>query len=84
MAYTLKTSRSFQKDFERLDSVTQARILTALEKMKNNPFADAKKLTNAAVGLFLKRVGDYRLRFDVIDKEVYLYRVRHRREVYKK
>ena len=84
MAYILKISRSFEKDFSRLDSLTQNRVLTALEKMTVDPFGNAKKLANTAVGVFRIRIGDYRARFDVIRNEVWLYRIRQRKEVYKK
>lgn len=85
MTYTLKTSRSFQKDFEVLDSLMQSRLLVVLERMKVNPFEDVKKLKNVEVGIYRKRIGDYRLRFDVFKKqrEIYLYRIRHRKEVYR-
>ena len=83
MAYVLKTSRSFQKDFGRLNSMVQTRVLIALETMKMNPFFNAKKLVNASVGIFRMRIGDYRLRFDVVGQDIYLYRIRHRKEVYK-
>lgn len=37
MIYTIKTSKSFEKDFAKLDSLTQSKILVALEKMRLNP-----------------------------------------------
>ena len=84
MAYILKTSQSFQKDFGKLDSVMQTRVLTALEKMKTDPLIDSKKLINVPIGVFRRRIGDYRLRFDISGHEIYLYRIRHRKEVYRK
>lgn len=83
MAYTIKTTASFEKDFSRLDSLTQNRVLVALEKMRINPFLNAKKLTQLDIGVFRQRIGDYRLRYDVIGHDIYLYRVRHKKEVYR-
>ncbi len=83
MIYSVKVSKSFEKDFARLDSLTQSRMLVSLEKMKANPFFDAKKLKNIAIGIWRSRMGDYRIRFDVIGHDIYLYRVRHRKDIYK-
>ncbi len=84
MLYILKTSKLFEKDFADLDSITQSKVLVILEKMRNNPFFNTKKLKNTDVGIFRTRIGDFRIRFDVIKNNIYLYCVRHRKEVYKK
>ncbi|MBI5755017.1 type II toxin-antitoxin system RelE/ParE family toxin [Candidatus Peregrinibacteria bacterium] len=83
MTYELKTSKNFEKDFACLDSVTQSRVLVALEKMRLNPLLNAKKLHNMDIGIFRQRIGDYRLRYDILGKDVFLYRIRHRKEVYR-
>lgn len=83
MAYIIKTSKAFEKDFLRLDSVTQSRVLTIIEKLKKNPFENCKKLKQTDIGIFRQRIGDYRLRYDVVKQEIYLYRIRHRKEVYR-
>ncbi len=83
MAYTIKTSRAFEKDFSKLDSLTQNRVLVVLEKMRLDPFLNAKKLKQLEVGTLRQRIGDYRLRYDVSGHIAYLYRIRHRREVYR-
>lgn len=83
MPYNIKTGRSFEKDFSKLDSITQNKVLIALERMKKDPFLQTKKLKKVSVGIYRIRIGDYRIRYDLIDKDIYLYRVRHRKEVYK-
>lgn len=83
MSYYIRTSKTFEKDLSSLDSSIQSRVLIALEQMQKNPFADVKKLHNVKIGVFRKRIGEYRLRFDVVKKEIYLHRIRHRREAYK-
>lgn len=84
MSYIVKTSSLFQKDFAKLDAIIQSRVLVVLEKMKSEPFLQVKKLRYVSVGIFRRRIGDYRLRFDVVSKEIYLYCIRHRKDVYKK
>lgn len=85
MSYRLKFAKQFLKDFAKLDSIMQSRVLVVLESMKEKPFSDCKKLHKAKAGIFRRRIGDYRLRFDVLkrDKMVYLYRFRHRKDIYK-
>lgn len=81
--YTIKVYAVFDKDLAKLDPFMQSRVLVAIEHMRINPFEDVKKLQDVGVGIFRKRVGDYRIRFDVIGKEIYLYRIRHRKDVYR-
>lgn len=83
MAYTLKASRHFEKDFALLDSLMQSRVLVCLERIRLNPFLNAKKLKSVACGIFRQRIGDFRVRYDVLGKDVYLYRIRHRKDVYR-
>lgn len=83
MSYQIVTSKIFEKDFEKLDSIMQSRVLVALEQMQKNPFTDIKKLHNVKTGIFRRRIGDYRLRFDLVKKEIHLHQIKNRREVYK-
>lgn len=83
MSYRIVTSKTFEKDFEKLDSIMQSRVLVALEQMQKNPFTDIKKLHNVKTGIFRRRIGDHRLRFDLVKKGIHLHQIRHRREVYK-
>jgi mRNA interferase RelE/StbE len=50
--------------------------------MQDNLAGDVKKLTNFTPEYRL-RVGDYRILFEVEQTQVVVYRVKHRREVYK-
>ncbi len=85
MKYRIKISKQFEKDFAKLDSLTQSKILVILESMQIKPLFNAKKLKTIKLGIFRRRIGDYRLRFDILKKEkvVALYRIRHRKDVYK-
>ena len=84
MVYTIKISRIFERDFSGLDSITQSRVMVALEKIRINPFLNVKKLSQVNVGVFRLRIGDYRLRFDIFKHDIYLYCIRHRKDVYRK
>ncbi len=50
--------------------------------MRDNLVGDVKKLTNFVPNYRL-RVGNYRVLFEVEDNSVVIYRVRHRKDVYK-
>ena len=53
---------------------------------QSNPFYFAKKLTNAKVGTYRFRVGEYRVLFDVgssgLISILHILRVKHRRDAY--
>jgi len=81
--YTIVSTARFEKDFRRLNRQTQERVLATLDNLQQVPYASARKLTGVKIGQYRIRVGDYRIRYDIEGTEVILYRVRHRREVYK-
>jgi mRNA interferase RelE/StbE len=80
--YSLIISNSFRRDLRRLDTQTHRRVLEVLEDLQDNPY-QGSKLTNVAIGQWRIRVGDYRIRYDIEGEEVLLYRVRHRRDIYR-
>lgn len=57
--------------------------MQALEKLRDDLAGDVKRLTNFTPEYRL-RVGDYRVSFEIEQtNQVVVYRVRHRREVYR-
>jgi mRNA interferase RelE/StbE len=80
--YRLIISTRFRRDLRRLDAETHRRVLEMLEDLQDNPY-QGSKLTNVAIGQWRTRVGDYRIRYDIEGEEVLLYRVRHRRDIYR-
>ena len=70
------------RDIERLPSRIQAQVLARIEDMSNDLKGDVKRLTNFTPEYRL-RVGDYRVLFEVKKKAIVVYRIRHRREVYR-
>ena len=44
----------------------------------------ATKLTDPALETYRFRIGDYRVIFDIEDKEIVILRVGHRKNIYKK
>jgi mRNA interferase RelE/StbE len=82
LRYQLVISARFRRDLQRLDVQTHRRVLEVLEVLQENPYQGIR-LTNVEIGAWRIRVGDYRIRYDIEGEEVLLYRVRHRREIYR-
>jgi mRNA interferase RelE/StbE len=66
----------------RLDAATHRRVIEALERLQEDPY-QGSQLTNVAIGAWRMRVGDYRVRYDIEGGQILLYRVRHRRDIYR-
>ena len=80
--YQLVISNRFRRDLRRFDAETYRRVLDALERLQENPH-QGSQLTNVEIGAWRIRVGDYRIRYDIDNDRILLYRVRHRRETYR-
>jgi mRNA interferase RelE/StbE len=57
-------------------------VLAALDALQTNPY-QGQQLTDMPIGQWRIRVGDYRIRYDIEADRVLLYRVRHRRDIYR-
>ena len=82
MRYDVQFKPRAVRDIERLPSRIQAQVLARIEEMSDDLKGDVKRLTNFTPGYRL-RVGDYRVLFEVEEKTIVIYRIRHRREAYR-
>ena len=82
MRYDIQFKPRAVRDIERLPSRIQAQVLARIEEMSNDLKGDVKRLTNFTPEYRL-RVGDYRVLFEVEKETIVIYRIRHRREVYR-
>jgi len=80
--YKLVITNRFEKDFKRLDFQIRGRVMNALEKIEQNPYL-GEKTAIFETGIYRFRVGEYRIRYDVIGNEIILLKVRHRKESYR-
>ena len=69
------------KDLQKLPPNIQTRILEKVEFMKDDLQGDVKHLTSFTPEYRL-RVGDYRILFEIEDREIVIYRIRHRNTAY--
>lgn len=84
MRYRVILPKSVQKELDRLPDDVVTRILTRLTELEANPRpADVKKLKGR--NAWRTRVGDYRIIYEIHDRElqILLVTVGHRREVYR-
>ncbi|MDX1949395.1 MAG: type II toxin-antitoxin system RelE/ParE family toxin [Rickettsiales bacterium] len=72
------------KDFQKLDSSTQSRVLKSLNILAESPYTNpnVKKLTNREG--YRLRVGDYRVIFEIKNKEliILVLETGHRKNIY--
>ncbi|MBI4573266.1 MAG: type II toxin-antitoxin system RelE/ParE family toxin [candidate division NC10 bacterium] len=84
--FGLRLTPSFQRDLESLPNAIQEKILEAVRRLETKPFGPPpkiKKLKGKGAGQWRLEVWPYRVRYDVLEEEVVLYRVRHRKDIYR-
>lgn len=84
--FTVRLTQSFQRDLEDLPHQVQKKILDELKRLEHDPFGPPpkiKKLKGKGIGQWRLEVWPYRVRYDVMGRDVVLYRVRHRKDIYK-
>ncbi|OPY84293.1 MAG: Plasmid stabilization system protein [Syntrophus sp. PtaU1.Bin208] len=71
------------EDLPLIDSKTKARIRKAIEdRLQTAPHEYGEPLRKNLKGYWKLRVGDYRVVFKVIESEVWILGIRHRKSVY--
>ena len=84
--FVVHLTPSFTNDLEKLPDNVQPKILAALARLETHPFGPPpkiKKLKNKGIGQYRLEVWPYRVRYDVTGHNVVLYRVRHRKDIYR-
>ena len=73
----------FPDDLRRLPANVRERILTAVEKrLAQAPDRYGQRLRQSLRGYWKLRVGDHRVVYEIVGREVRVYGVLHRRDVY--
>ncbi len=83
--YRVLVERSVEKDLKRLPPDVRSRVANVLRNLATDPRpVGCRKLTGTKHD-WRVRVGDYRVIYEIADtvKVVRVYRVRHRKEVYR-
>ena len=85
MRYRLRFSSKADKYLGRLDRRTQERIRERLDELALNPDHGGTKLLHGGSGLRTMRVGDFRVVYSVVDRDllVFIERIAPRGQVYR-
>lgn len=84
--YRILITSKAKKDFQKLDPEIQIRITKAILKLETNRTPQQfKPLIGKDIAEYRLRIGDYRVLYDIDDKEkvVLILRIGHRRNIYK-
>jgi mRNA interferase RelE/StbE len=82
MMYSIVFEPRARKDLRALSPEIQERVLKKIALLEENLAGDVKHLTNFSPDYRL-RVGDWRVLFEIEGAKIVIYRILHRREVYK-
>lgn len=85
MAYSVHLTRSAEKQLDGLPSTVQSELLDAMRALADTPRPPGCKALQG-LDAWRIRVGDYRILYDIDDDpgEVTVFRIAHRREVYRR
>ena len=83
MAYRISYKSSVVRDLAGLPKAEARRILSRLEKDLAARANAYPALKGKFAGLRKYRVGDYRVIYAIVDREVLVLRIAHRRDVYR-
>lgn len=83
MIYKVVYTKTAFSDINKLDVVQKKTIKVKIEAYSKQPLFYAKKLINSAIGNYRRRVGDYRIIFDIDKQNIVILRVGHRKDIYR-
>ncbi len=82
MKYQIYFKAKAIKDLKKISKEDARKIAAKIEEMGNDLQGDVKKLTNHTYEYRL-RVGDWRILFETEIDKIVIYKIKHRREVYR-
>jgi mRNA interferase RelE/StbE len=84
MSFTLRYHPAVRnEDLPLIDEKTKTRIRKAIEtRLQTAPHQYGKPLRKTLKGYWKLRVGDYRIVFKIVESEVWILGIRHRKSVY--
>lgn len=82
MKYRVSLKPKAEKDLKAMTPQDRRRVVERFRLLEDNLSGDVKRLTNFQPE-YRMRAGDWRVLFEVAKDEVIVYRIMHRREVYR-
>ena len=83
MAYNITYKNSVKRDLKKLSKAEARKVLDQLERDLSKKPDKYPALKGDFAGLRKYRVGDYRVIFAILDKDVLILRIGHRKDVYR-
>jgi len=83
LAYNIVYKKSVQRDLKKIKKTEASKIIDQLEKDLSNKPDSYPVLKGQFAGLRKYRVGDYRVIYAIIEKNVLVLRIGHRRNIYR-
>lgn len=81
MEYKISYEKRALLELRKLDKLLAIRIIKKIKELENDPFSkDIKRLKGQTS--FRLRVGDYRVLFELLDKEIKILKVGLRKNIY--
>lgn len=80
--YGLVFTKRAVKDIEKIDILVKKKLKEFFEKFKSDPFKYSKKLVNPELGQYRARFGNYRIIFDIVQANLIVLRIGHRKDIY--
>ncbi len=84
MAYNIVYKKSVQRDLKKLSRAEAHRVLNQIEGELSKNADTYPVLKGQFAGLRKYRVGDYRVIYAILGDDVFVLRIGHRKDVYKK
>ena len=83
MVYDVRLDKRAQKQLNKLQPITQIKVAQAIQGLSELTAQSGavKKLKKPLVG-YRKRVGSYRILFDIDENTLTIYKIRHRKDAY--
>jgi mRNA interferase RelE/StbE len=85
MGYNLIFSRTWEKEYGKLDTKTKGRVAEALHRLIEAPYS-GKPLVGTLRGAWSLRVGGYRILYEIKEttKEIFIEAIGPRKNIYKR
>lgn len=85
MAYTIHLEQRAERDLRRLPQDVVRRLDTVFQQLAENPRPDGiVKLSGKMSSGWRVRVGDYRILYRIEGSRIEVYRIKHRRDAYRR
>jgi len=82
MNYHVELKPTAIKDLENIPKKEVSRIIARLESLEDDMKGNVKRLTNFTPE-YRMRTGNYRLLFEVEGNRIIVYRIKHRKDIYR-